>query len=154
MTEPSPAAHGARFAHVNLVARDWQALSRFYETVFGCVPVPPDRDLSGPDMDAGTGVAGVEVRGRHLRLPGTDATLEIFRYDPPADAGRRSVNRPGFSHIAFAVTDVAEAQRAVVAHGGAMLGEQVTTRLDDGRVITWCYVADPEGNAVELHAWG
>src|SRR5678815_5648625 len=31
---------GVRYVHTNLIARDWRALARFYEDVFGCVPVP------------------------------------------------------------------------------------------------------------------
>jgi len=35
----------AKFVHVNLIARDWGVLARFYETVFG----GPARLASGPD---------------------------------------------------------------------------------------------------------
>ena len=52
----------ARYGHTNLIARDWRALSGFYQTVFGCVPVPPERDYSGPELEAGTGVKGASVR--------------------------------------------------------------------------------------------
>ena len=30
---------GARYGHTNLVANDWRALAKFYQEVFGCVPV-------------------------------------------------------------------------------------------------------------------
>jgi hypothetical protein len=82
----------ARFGHVNLVARDWRALARFYTEVFGCVPVPPERDYSGPDLAAGTALPGARLRGVHLRLPGFEAmgdagpTLEIYTYDSPEEA--------------------------------------------------------------------
>ena len=36
-----------QFVHVNLVAHNWRRLARFYQDVFRCVPVPPERDLSG-----------------------------------------------------------------------------------------------------------
>ena len=74
----------ARYVHTNLIARDWRGLARFYQEVLGCVPVPPERDLSGPDMDAGTGIPGAHLRGMHLRLPGRGddgPTLEIFTYN-------------------------------------------------------------------------
>ena len=73
----------ARYAHTNLIAQDWRALAEFYQRVFGCVPVPPERDLSGPIMEAGTGLPGAHLRGMHLRLPGygdAGPTLEIFNY--------------------------------------------------------------------------
>ena len=61
---------GARYVHTNLIARDWQRLARFYQDVFGCVPVPPERNLSGAEMEAGTGVPAARLRGMHMRLPG------------------------------------------------------------------------------------
>ena len=82
----------ARYVHTNLIARDWRALARFYQDVLGCVPVPPERDLSGPDMDAGTGIPGAHLRGMHLRLPGRGddgPTLEIFTYDAFCLSSRR-----------------------------------------------------------------
>jgi len=29
----------------------------------------------------------------------------------------------------------------------------VTLATADGQSVTWCYVTDPEGNAIELQAW-
>jgi catechol 2,3-dioxygenase-like lactoylglutathione lyase family enzyme len=147
---------GARFGHVNLIADDWPALARFYGDVFGCVPVPPERDYSGPDLEAGTGVAGAALRGVHLRLPGfgeAGPTLEIYQYShnepgPPAVANRR-----GFGHIAFAVDDVVQAREAVLGAGGRAVGDVVTLQTSDGRRVTWCYVTDPEGNIIELQSW-
>ena len=73
----------ATYGHTNLIARDWRTLAAFYERVFGCVPVPPVRDLEGDALERGTGVPGARLQGVHLRLPGCgDAgpTLEIFTY--------------------------------------------------------------------------
>ena len=146
----------ARFGHVNLVAADWRALADFYQSVFGCVFVPPERDLSGPVLEAGTGVPGATIRGAHLRLPGLGPegpTLEIFQYGTGPDRGAAAINRPGFGHIAFAVPDVSAAREAVLAEGGGVVGEVVTTGTSDGRRVTWAYVTDPEGNFIELQAW-
>lgn len=146
----------ARFGHVNLVARDWRLLADFYERVFGCVFVPPERDLSGPVLEAGTGVAGATIRGAHLRLPGLGdggPTLEIFQYGSGPDRPPTAINRPGFGHIAFAVPDVATAREAVLAEGGRVIGDVVTTGTSDGRQVTWTYLTDPEGNIIELQAW-
>ena len=41
--------HGARYGHTNLIAADWRALASFYEELFGCVPVPPERDYAAGD---------------------------------------------------------------------------------------------------------
>ena len=45
----------AKYVHTNLIARDWRALSSFYQQVFGCIPVPPERDYQGEKLAAGTG---------------------------------------------------------------------------------------------------
>ena len=44
---------GARFGHLNLTGTDWVRLATFYRDVFGCQPVPPERDYPGPGLDAG-----------------------------------------------------------------------------------------------------
>jgi predicted enzyme related to lactoylglutathione lyase len=141
-----------RFVHTNIIAHDWRKLAAFYQDVFACTPVPPERDLFGSMMEAGTAVVGAHLRGIHLRLPGhgpDGPTLEIFSYQPQLDAIMPQVNRPGFGHIAFLVDDVAAAQAAVVAAGGSIIGEIVTTQAGS-RQITWCYVRDIENNIIEL----
>ena len=146
----------ARFGHVNLIARDWRRLADFYTRVLGCEFVPPERDLRGPILEAGTGIPGAALHGAHLRLPGGGAqgpTLEIFQYESGPDAPPVAANRPGFGHIAFAVPDVAAARDTFLAEGGSAVGEIVTSRTADGRQVTWTYLADPEGNLVELQAW-
>ncbi|HUK36284.1 MAG TPA: VOC family protein [Vicinamibacterales bacterium] len=147
---------GARYVHTNLIARDWRKLATFYETVFGCVPVPPQRDYSGPVFDAGTGIQGARLTGMHLRMPTTSengTTLEIFHYSPLEDGPAPKVNRPGFAHIAFAVDSVEEARAEFLTAGGSPVGEIVTLTTSNGSRVTWCYVADPEGNIVELQHW-
>jgi predicted enzyme related to lactoylglutathione lyase len=145
-----------RYVHTNLIAADWQALARFYEKVFGCVRLLPERDLAGPAMDAGTGLPAAHLRGVHLRLPGcgeAGPTLEIFTYDSLSERPPTAVNRPGFGHLAFSVADVAAARAAVLAAGGRPVGEVVTVDVAGGGRVTWCYVTDPEGNVLELQSW-
>jgi len=148
---------GARFGHTNLIARDWRRLAGWYEELFGCVPVPPERDYAGADLERGTGVAGAALKGVHLRLPGHGGdhgpTLEIYTFATTGGEARRTIDRPGWGHIAFAVDDVEEARRRVLGSGGTAIGEVVTLTTADGRRVTWCYVTDPEGNAVELQSW-
>ncbi len=146
----------AKYAHTNLIARDWRALSSFYQEVFGCVPVPPERDYSGPALEAGTGVKSASLRGVHLRLPGYGVggpTLEIYSYSVSADAVRPEVNRLGFGHIVFGVPDVVAARAEVLKAKGSAVGEVVTLTTSAGSKVTWCYVRDPEGNIIELQSW-
>jgi glyoxylase I family protein len=146
----------ARFGHVNLVARDWRRLADFYARVLGCEMVPPERDYRGPILEAGTGVKGAALRGAHLRLPGfgpDGPTLEIYQYESGPAALPTAANRPGFGHVGFVVPDVARARASFLAEGGETVGDVVTSQTADGRRVTWTYVADPEGNIVELQAW-
>lgn len=147
---------GARYAHTNLIARDWRSLANFYTELFGCELVPPERYDAGPTLEAGTGVPGATLAGVHLRLPGhgdNGPTLEIFSYTPAMEGVPTAVNRPGFGHVAFEVDSVAEAREQVLAAGGRAVGEIVTLERAGGSRVEWCYVTDPEGNAIELQAW-
>jgi len=147
---------GARYVHTNLIARDWRALARFYETHFGCVPVPPERDYAGSELEAGTGLPSARLSGIHLRLPGHGAdgpTLEIFTYEPQSERGVSALNRPGFGHIAFSVESVAQARDELLGAGGGAVGAIVTLATSAGARVTWCYVTDPEGNIIELQSW-
>ncbi len=146
----------AKYAHTNLVARDWHGLSAFYQELFGCVPVPPPRDFEGPTLDAGTGIPSAHLQGEHLRLPGygdEGPTLEIFNYNVLEPRAATAVNRPGYGHIAFGVEEVGEARKAVLEAGGRAVGEVVTLQVATGAKVTWCYVTDPEGNIIELQSW-
>jgi len=146
----------ARYVHTNLVARDWKRLARFYHEVFGCQPVPPERDLSGAWLDDATGVPGVRIRGIHLRLPGygeQGPTLEIFEYQPGVEQPASAPNCPGYGHIAFAVDQVGAAHDAVIAARGGAVGELVTVPVPGAGSVTFVYATDPEGNIVELQSW-
>ncbi len=145
----------AHYVHSNLVARDSRALARFYQDVFGCIPVPPERDFRAAEVEAGTGVPGAGLRGLHLRLPGggdSGPTLEIVQYSEFCDVQEPAANQLGFGHIAFAVDSIGEARAEVLSVGGCAVGEIKSTTTSDGSTVTWCYVRDPEGNIVELQA--
>jgi hypothetical protein len=69
MNEPI-AALRARYAHTNLIARDWKRLARFYSEVFGCLPLQPERDYAGDGLDRLVRIDEAHLQGIHLRLPG------------------------------------------------------------------------------------
>jgi predicted enzyme related to lactoylglutathione lyase len=146
----------AKYVHTNLIAKDWKRLATFYERVFGCIPLLPERDLSGEWLEVATGVPQARIRGVHLRLPGygdEGPTLEIFQYDRQMDPSNPAVNRPGFAHVAFAVDDVAAARDAVLAAGGGIVWDLVSVEIPGAGQITFAYVTDPEGNVIELQRW-
>ena len=146
----------ARYVHTNIVARDWRRLADFYQKVFGCEPVPPERHLSGHWLEEATGVPGAEIRGAHLRLPGHGEggpTLEIFQYHPCRSGEDQAVNRTGIAHLAFAVADVDATLERVKDEGGGEVGKPVSVEIPGAGIIRFVYVADPEGNIIELQTW-
>ena len=148
-----------RFAHVNLIARDYRVLAAFYCDLFGCVPVPPERDYRADWLARGTGVAGAQLAGVHLRLPGHDEpggtapTLEIFQYSELDERPPHAANSTGFGHIAFVVDDVADMVARVLARGGSVVGEPIEIAIAGAGTLLWQYVRDPEGNIIELQTW-
>jgi catechol 2,3-dioxygenase-like lactoylglutathione lyase family enzyme len=148
---------GTRYAHTNIVSKDWKKLSDFYIKVFSCDPVPPERDLSGEWLAKGTSLEEPHLRGQHLRLPGfgdDGPTLEIFQYDQMLDGPAiPSANRIGLGHLAFGVDDVRSTLDLLLANGGDMLGEVVERVIPGVGELTFVYATDPEGNILEIQSW-
>src|SRR5438093_13715343 len=119
----------AKYAHTNLIARDWKRLVRFYCDVFGCERKGPERDLCAEWLEKVNAVPNAHLRGVHLRLPGygnNGPTLEIFSYDQLIERELPRSNECGFAHIAFAVDDVDQALHAVIAEAAGPVVEIAT----------------------------
>lgn len=147
---------GIRYAHTNLIARDWRKLSDFYQQVMGCVVCSPERNHHGAHIDALTAKSGVRVRGHHLRLPGhgdNGPTIEIFSYEPAGPDNPQALDKLGFAHLAFEVPDVAAKREEIHRWGGQDVGELVTMDIANSGRLTLIYVTDPEGNILELQNW-
>jgi len=146
----------AKYKHTNMIARDWRALARFYQRVFGCAVVLPGRHLSGAWLDKGTGVRNASFSGVHLRLPGhgqDGPTLEIYQYERNEPRPAIAANRQGIGHIAFEVDDVEEAMAEVLTHGGSKVGDITSSEVEGVGALAFVYLADPEGNIIELQSW-
>jgi catechol 2,3-dioxygenase-like lactoylglutathione lyase family enzyme len=145
-----------RYAHTNIVARDWRALADFYVAALDCEILLPERDHRGDWVGELTGIAGAAVKGAHLRLPGYGEggpTLEIFEYNCPADCPPPALNRFGLAHLAFEVADVEAARQRFTEAGGTDVGSTVTRPVAGAGTITLIYMRDLEGNIVELQRW-
>ncbi len=147
----------AKYVHTNIVARDWRRWVKFYEEVFGCTPLLPERDYNGDWIKDVTGLReDVTIRGIHLRLPGygdKGPTIEIFEYQPQPVCPPHAVNQRGFAHIAFHVDDVDTARQAVLDGGGSDLGKLHRMSVPGAGTISLIYMTDPEGNIIELQHW-
>lgn len=145
-----------KYVHTNLVAHDWQRLADFYVKVFGCKAKPPERNLKGQWVDDLTSLRRAHIRGVHLLLPGYDdngPTLEVFQYSTRKLRKLPQTDEPGYGHVAFAVTSVGPILKKIIKHGGGMVGERISARIEGVGVIDVAYVRDPEGNIIELQKW-
>jgi predicted enzyme related to lactoylglutathione lyase len=145
-----------RFAHTNIVAQNWEKLAQFYIDVFDCVPLYPERDMSGEWIERITGIKNVHITGIHLKLPGYEngPSLEIFEYEPNDETGvEKIINHHGFAHIAFHVDDVDEILDKLLSFGGSKYGQLVEKEMEGLGILTIIYARDPEGNIVEIQNW-
>ncbi len=145
-----------KYTHLNIVAKDWRKLAKFYIDVFNCKPKPPERELSGDWLDRVTGIDSAHITGMHLLLPGFERegpTLEIFQYRESIKNVHRNINKEGFSHIAFAVDDVERCLVKLKENGGTTVGVVVTGHVENVGTIQVVYGRDPEGNIIEIQRW-
>ncbi|ATW23856.1 VOC family protein [Candidatus Formimonas warabiya] len=145
-----------KYVHTNIIAKDWKRVSLFYQKVFGCQPIPPQRDLRGGWLDKLTGIQNAHITGEHLALPGYDGnypTLEIFSYNSMMTDNPKTVNGVGLAHLAFEVDDVAAVLQRIKQEGGGQLGELIKTEYPNYVTATFVYAKDIEGNIIELQSW-
>lgn len=145
-----------KFAHVNIISKNWQALADFYINVFECKPKLSERDLSGEWLDKLTDLHDSKIKGIHLLLPGYDSdgpTLEIFEYNQNIENVKKHINLEGFSHIAFTVENVEEKLNLLLKNGGSTVGELIDTEIKGVGKISVVYAKDPEGNIIEIQKW-
>lgn len=145
-----------KYRHLNIVASDWRKLADFYVKALGCELVPPERDLSGPWIEKGVGVKGARITGIHVRLPGhgdNGTSIEILQYAENLPKLPPKANREGFSHIAFEVDDIEAIMKSILEYGGSKIGDITSGRVEGTGHVTLVYLADPEGNIVELQSW-
>ncbi|MFY0592340.1 VOC family protein [Roseivirga sp.] len=145
-----------RYAHTNIVSKDWEALAEFYVRTFDCTIIPPIRNQSGKWLTKGTGVKNAKLKGAHLLLPGhgeNGPTLEIYQYEEILNLESITPNTRGFSHIAFEVDSVETVLNKLMQNGGSAYGEITTREVLGVGTITFIYAKDPEGNLIELQSW-
>jgi len=145
-----------KYKHTNIIARDWKKLAHFYQEVFGCVILSPERDIEDAWLDQVTGVPKAHLKGAHLQLPGygdDGPTLEIFQYTNNEPRPDTKANREGIMHLAFEVDNIDEATSAVLQNGGSKVGDIASIEIEGAGRRNLIYLADPEGNIIELQSW-
>ena len=69
-----------KYVHTNIIAKDWQALAKFYIDVFECKLCGPQRDLLGEWVEQMTTVKGCKIKEVHLSLPGYEGRGQHLKY--------------------------------------------------------------------------
>jgi catechol 2,3-dioxygenase-like lactoylglutathione lyase family enzyme len=135
-----------RYSHTGQCVHDLEAMRRFYVEALRFEEIL-DLDVSGPQSATLLRLPEpVELRAVYLRRDGFVLELLHFSAPAPNDATPRTVLDPGLTHLSFMVDDLDAACARVVEHGG--------TVTEESRLPGALFVADPEGNPVELLAPG
>ena len=145
-----------KYGHTNIITEDWKRLAGFYESVFGCIQVPPQRDHKGPWLDKGTGVSNAHIEGVHLRLPGQEvngATLEIYQYSETVAREKSLPNKLGYGHLAFQTDKLPELLELALKNGGSKIGELSEHYVEGAGLLKFLYISDPDGNIIEIQNW-
>jgi catechol 2,3-dioxygenase-like lactoylglutathione lyase family enzyme len=127
------------FDHVGLNVADLAGMTRWYAAALGL------------EVEFEFALEQFAFRGAILRSP-SGYRLELLSREgsaagmQPADPVQAALTR-GYSHFALDVPDVDAAYRRLVAAGA---GERMSPRPSPEPGVRMAYVADPEGNLVEL----
>lgn len=141
-----------RFDQTKFLSRDPKSLASFYEGALDCVTVVPLQEVDQAVSKA-VGVPEATVSLTILRLPGRGdrgPVLELYSVEGPRPSDWHY--QPGQGQIAFEVEDLESAIGKFVAAGGTSVGEVVEWTAPSGAVGRFVYLADPEGNIVDLFA--
>ena len=139
-----------KLAHINLVARDADALAAFYVNVLKCEPLREPRMLSGEKVSRGNGIENSEIYSIWLKFPALDRPfLEIHEHKVMHDRGQPRVNEPGLGHLSFQMGDIRAVLSEIIQAGGSQIGDITDFGMKDKPYLI-VYARDPEGNILEL----
>jgi catechol 2,3-dioxygenase-like lactoylglutathione lyase family enzyme len=136
--------------HFNYTVADMDRALGFYRDILG-LEVLNDWVSDAGYLGEITGFSGVKLRLAFVRLPGTDAKLELIQYLEPAGAARElPTNVPGACHLCFDVPDIHEAYRELSAAGVRFKSAPVEITSVANRGAWGVYLTDPDGITLEL----
>ena len=142
--------------HVNIVARDLDAMVAFYRDVMGFV-VTKEVVIEGEWIEEVVALRGVVARVVFLEL-GQGPRIELIQYVSPqglSPDGLSVAHTRGLRHIAFKVADIDQVYATLRERGVEFLGEPQV--VSSGQVAFaggvrkhLVYFHDPEGTLLEL----
>lgn len=134
--------------HFGLTVRDIERSTSFYEQ-FGATVLRPDGFSTGPEIDEGLGLHGVELTTRMLSFDGT--VVELLQYGSPAGRDYTATNADvGSAHLAIRVPDIQARYQSLLTQGIEFFS--APKPISSGRFAggQWAYFRDPDGISVEL----
>ncbi|MGP3690638.1 VOC family protein [Streptomyces sp. IBSNAI002] len=139
------------FDHVTVAVSDPAAAIDF----FALLGFEPDKDvvIKGPEMDQYMGIDDLEARHITLVLKHSDPRLEVqllhfLKPSVEAAGDTARLDRMGFNHICFAVSDIDDLIERVTAAGVRVRNQPMT--FHDRKLV---FLEGPEGITVELAEW-
>jgi catechol 2,3-dioxygenase-like lactoylglutathione lyase family enzyme len=138
------------FFHGGITVRDMDVSLRFYREGLG-LEQEFDRILDAPYLNAVLGLDQESIRAVYLRIPG-GGFVELLEYR--GIERLPAVSRPcdyGAGHLCLYVDDVEAMHRRLVEMGyQARSAQVVDITAGPNAGARSCYMADPDGYAVEL----
>jgi catechol 2,3-dioxygenase-like lactoylglutathione lyase family enzyme len=139
-----------KLAHINLVARNAEALAAFYTSVMKCELLRGLKVLSGEKVSRGNGLSNSKINSIWLKFPELEHPfLEIHEHTVTHHRDQPRVNEPGFGHLSFQMEDIGDALSKIIKAGGTQIGQVTDFGAPDEPYLI-AYARDPEGNVLEL----
>lgn len=139
-----------KLAHINLVARNAEALAAFYMSVMNCELLRGLKVLSGEKVSRGNGLSNSKIYSIWLKFPELEHPfLEIHEHTVTHHRDQPRVNEPGFGHLSFQMEDISDALSKIIQAGGTQIGPVTDFGAPDEPYLI-AYARDPEGNVLEL----
>ncbi len=138
--------------HAGVVVSDVERSLGWYRDVLGLELVARQRQ-DNPYTCQLVGLDDAVLEVAELRVPGATGgpLVELIEYvRPRGGAVRAATNDVGASHLAFAVRDLRALYARLAAHGVAIPSGVVEITEGVNRGGLTCYLADPDGNGLEL----
>lgn len=130
------------FSHLGQSVRDIERSRDFYVEVLGFTEVM-DMDVSGAQTATLMRMPEpLVMRAMYLRRDDFVLELLSFAEPEPFEPRERSFREPGLTHLSFGVDDLDATCALVEQYGG--------TVLEESRLPMAVFVADPEGQVLEL----
>ncbi len=136
--------------HTGIQVTDLEKSLTFYCDLLG-LELVMRWNRTAPYIETFSGYPGVDMHGAILRMPDSEAILEILEYrNVEKQAIDPSTANPGTAHIAFRVDDCDALYDRLTAQGVKSVSRPVTPSIGPNQGGRTVLILDPDGFRVEL----